>query len=125
MDLQAFFDGLSVQWKEERARTQMTLGSLIARLSELDQDLEMDGVHEAHSYRGYYTDLAFEQCDKRKVADVLAKVKESKGETYIGYKGGEFDMGNSTPVWIANYGSCGLKIMSITDEGVILTAEDE
>lgn len=32
MDLQAFFDGLSVQWKEERARTQMTLGSLIARL---------------------------------------------------------------------------------------------
>lgn len=114
----------SLQWQKERASIQMTLGKLIERLSELNQYTEMDGIWKPHSYRGYYRDLAFDQCDKRLVADVLECVKQCVGKTYIGYKGGEYQMGVDTPAWIASYGHCGTRIMEIKDDGSIVTADE-
>ena len=34
-------------------------------------------------------------------------------------------MGLDTPVWIAHYGDCGRKITGITDDGQILSKEDD
>lgn len=124
-NMQALIDGLAGGFKAERAKTQMTLGGLIDRLEAMDQAIEMEGIGDAHSYRGYYSDLAFERCEKRKVADVLKDAKDCMGETFAGYKGGDFDMGRNTPVWIANYGCCGARIMAIDDDGTIVTADEE
>lgn len=40
-----------------------------------------------------------------KVKDLLEKLKLSLGKYYVGYKGGDFTMGKTTPVWVANYGT--------------------
>jgi len=124
-NIQALVDGMTAGFKAERAKTQMTLGDVIDRLGQMDQTIEMEGIGYAHSYRGYYSDLAFGRCDKRKVADVLEVAKECMGKTFEGYKGGDFDMGRNTPVWIASYGSCGTRIMAINDDGTIVTADEE
>jgi hypothetical protein len=124
--IQALVNGMNAQAKAQRSETQMTLGKLIDRLSQLDPAMEIVGLCEPHSYRGYYSDLAFELCnDKRTVAEVLAMAKDCMGETFEGYKGGNFNMSLSTPVWVADYGSCGMKIMSVDDKGLLMLAKDE
>ena len=124
--IQALVNGMNAQAKAQRSETQMTLGKLIDRLSQLDPAMEIVGLCEPHSYRGYYSDLAFELCnEKRTVAEVLAMAKDCMGETFEGYKGGNFDMNLSTPVWVADYGSCGMKIMSVDDKGLLMLAKDE
>jgi hypothetical protein len=124
--MRVLLDQIKKQAQSQRSETQMTLGKLIDRLSQLDPAMGIDGLCEPHSYRGYYSDLAFERCnDKRTVADVLAMAKDCMGETFQGYKGGNFDMTMSTPVWVADYGSCGMKIMSVDDKGSLTLAKDE
>jgi hypothetical protein len=124
--MQALVNAENAKMRDQRAETQMTLGKLIDRLSQLDPAMEIEGLCEPHSYRGYYSDLAFERCnDKRTVAEVLAMAKDCVGETFEGYKGGNFDMNWSTPVWVADYGSCGMKIMSVDDKGLLMLAKDE
>lgn len=125
-NLQAMIDGWSAQWQKERAATQMTLGAFIERLEQLPGDLLMDGLGEPHSYRGYYCDLAFERvADKRPVAEVLADARQAMGQVFEGYKGGDYMMGASTPLWVANYGESGApRIMGVRDDGV-LVLEDE
>ena len=41
--MQALVDGMSAQWKQERAETQMTLGKFISALAEMPQDTPIDG----------------------------------------------------------------------------------
>lgn len=123
--MQMLVNGLAAEHKKDRAKTQMTLGGLIDRLQELDQSMQMEGIYAGHSYRGYYSDLAFERCESREVGGVLDAIKACMGETFEGYKGGDFDMGRNTPVWIANYGSCGTRIMAVNDDGSIVTADEE
>jgi hypothetical protein len=125
-NLQALMDGMSAQWQRERAETQMTLGKMIDALKILPQDMLMDGVGRLHSYRGYYSDLAFELTnDKVKVSDVLAMCLKAMGKVFVGYKGGDFVMGELTPLWIAEYGCCGRKLMAINSNGSLETAEDD
>lgn len=40
-----------------------------------------------------------------KVKDLLEKLQLINGKVVIGYKGGDFTMGKTTPVWVANYGT--------------------
>jgi hypothetical protein len=47
------------------------------------------------------------------------------GEVFEGYKGGDFQMGRNTPVWLASYGCSGEKIMAIRDDGALELAADE
>lgn len=127
MNIQQEIDRLSAQWRKERAASQMTLGGLIDRLKELPPDLEVDFVSGPHSYRGYYTDLAFEpESGTMKVSELLSVAEDSLGETFIGYKGGEYVMAKDTPVWISYHGeSGGHKLISISDEGVMEKKEDD
>lgn len=125
-NLQALMDGWSAQWQRERSETQMTLGELIQALESLPADAKIQGVNSPHSYRGYYSDLAFEPMEgMATAADLLKDCRGSMGVVFTGYKGGEYMMGQNTPVWIAEYGCCGLKIMGINPDGSFATAEDD
>jgi len=122
-DMQALIDGMNQQWQKERAETQMTLGKLINCLERVLPKTPVN-IGEPHSYRGYYCDLAFERVEST-AGEALAMCRECLGEIFIGYKGGEFQMGKLTPVWVAFYGDCGKKIMTVKDDGTIETAEED
>jgi hypothetical protein len=126
MNIQAMIDGLSNQWQKERSDSQMTLGELIDTMAAIPTETEIEGFGEPHSYRGYYCDLAFEKIEGKITASQAHEIARAcMGEIFEGYKGGDFQMGRNTPVWIANYGSCGLKIMSIGNDGKFELAEEE
>jgi hypothetical protein len=61
------------------------------------------------SYRGYYDHLSFDWVERgndHSVARILVEAKSAMGKVFTGYKGGEFLMDASTPVWAAQYGDC-------------------
>jgi hypothetical protein len=125
MNLQHLIDGMIGQWQRERAASeQMTLGELIAALEAMPADLVIAGLTKPHSYRGYYCDLAFEPCEKTTAGELLELCRGAMGRVFTGYKGGDYTMGENTPVWVANYGDCGLRLMSLGSDGTI-TAEEE
>lgn len=125
-NMQALMDGLSAQWQRERAASQMTLGAMIALLEGMAPDQEIEGIGEPHSYRGYYSDLAFErQQNPTTAGKLLAECKASMGQVFVGYKGGDFVMGALTPVWVALYGCTGDKLVSISPDGKLVTKPDE
>jgi hypothetical protein len=105
----------------------ITLGELIEQLSSLPADrylvfdwcwLKPDGLR---SYRGCYSDLAVGFTDAYQsvtVGQFLQECREAVGKTYEGYKGGEYRMSESTPVWVANYGnSTGVAVTKVKDRG--------
>lgn len=121
--LQALVDGMNEAWRKERAATQMTLGQFLAALEALDPTRTIVGVGEPISYRGYYSDLAFEPDNEpRTVGDVLAMARDCMGCVFEGYKGGDFVMGETTPIWSAEYGmsSCP-RIMGLNTESDPIT----
>jgi hypothetical protein len=90
------------------------LGDLIKQLAAADQSLVLPhGFHKPHSYRGYYTDLAFEPTTNVTVAQMLKDARTALGSTYQGYKGGDFTMGEYSDCWLAEYGSEGDGIGSL------------
>ncbi len=123
MDFQRAFDAMSDLHRRDRSRYHLTLSDAIARLEALDdeapiQTTEGDGLGRPHSYRGYYSDLSLEPQDKSvTVGDLLIALREARGKTYQGYKGGDFLMDDRTPLWCAHYGCTGLAIMGIEDRG--------
>lgn len=85
----------------------MTLGELIAALEAEDPaKVVARGFTHPHSYRGYYHDLAFEPDRNVTVGEMLADAYSAVGETYEGWKGGDFTMGRSTDVWLSYEGCC-------------------
>jgi hypothetical protein len=126
MNIQALIDGMNAQWQRERAETQMTHGGLIEALKTMPANAQVANLDNVHSYRGYYRDLAFELLDgTRPAADLLADCKDAMGQVFEGYKGGDYVMGALTPVWVADYGSCGEKLISVLVDGKIVTEPDE
>jgi hypothetical protein len=122
---QAMLDAKSAEWRRERAETQMTLGKLIAALEAMPADTVIPSLCSPHSYRGYYSDLAFERGELECTAGkLLERCRNVMGRELTGYKGGEFLMGENTPVWVAHYGCCGQKLMTVR-AGEIETAEDD
>jgi len=89
------------------------------------------------SWRGSYDELSleftssdFNDKEKPPTAEAFLKMlKEALGKTYTGYKGGDFVMGKSTPIWVANYGNSGnTGVVGLRDDGyeiIIETAEVE
>ena len=123
---QALIEGLGVIWQRERAESQMTLGGLISGLSLLSPDLHVANLVNAHSYRGYYCDLAFElKPGTRQAGELLADCQSAMGRRFEGYKGGSYMMGENTPVWVANYGSCGKRLIAIHADGEIIISDDD
>ena len=112
--LQAMFNGISAEVRDERAGTQMTLGKLISMLSNLHPSSKVKGFAEPHSYRGYYSDLAFEPEGETTVGELLKVCREEcMGQMFTGYKGGDFWMVGNTPIFIAHYGNTGPRLMDI------------
>lgn len=134
---------------ERSAYGPVTLGTLIKALQhrQLDDDgkprsirFDFGGLlpRAVDSYRGYYDHLAmgwetWEDVQKRKppysdgptAVSILANLKNAVGETFTGYKGGEYRMDEDTPVWVANNGEApGSGIVDVHSDGwqvVLLT----
>lgn len=68
------------------------------------------GFGNPHSYRGHYYELAFEVIENTTVGEMLESAKSALGETYQGYKGGNFQMNEYTDCHLAKYGCCGEEI---------------
>lgn len=124
---QAMFNGMKAEWQAERAEAGMTLGDMIDALAALDGDRLVDGLGELISYRGYYEDLAFAPTtETRTVADLLAECREAMGRTFEGYKGGDFLMGENTPLWLSAYGNTSQRrIVGLDTESEPITARVE
>lgn len=105
---------MSAQWAKERAESQLTLGKLIDFLKIQDENKEVEGLGELHSYRGYYSDLSFEPTyQKEAIFKLLTRCLAAMGENFTGYKGGDYQMGRNTPLWVAPYGRTGMKLMAL------------
>lgn len=126
MDLQHMIDGWNAAEQKVRSGSQMTLGELIETLESMSSDIIIQGIGDPHSYRGYYCDLAFRPKNHKVTSGGLLKdCRSVMGRTLTGYKGGEFLMGESTPVWIAHYGELGEKIVGFdANESVFITEDD-
>lgn len=111
MNLQWLMDGLSAEQQRVRAASaQLTLGELIDLLKGLPVQSLVRGLGTLRSYRGYYSDLAFEPVDgTRSVGDLLAACQRAMGQVYTGYKGGDYVMGALTPLWVAKWGETSLE----------------
>lgn len=132
MNIQALFDAISTASRATRKDYHLTLDGLISVLAAADQSAIVqfsDGSYPGgeHSYRGYYDDLAFSPSAASKtVAELLKQASAARGETYEGYKGGDFVMDGDTPLWCAGYGDCGEAIVGIVtgETGVTLVTKD-
>lgn len=120
MDMQKFVDALSEAGRDTRSGYHLTLGVAIKTLGEIapstSATLNIVGTPgRVRSYRGYYSDLAFEQELKPvTVGEVLADLKAALGKTFEGYKGGDFLMGENTPLWVSSWGSSsGLAVVDL------------
>ena len=126
--MQNFINAMNSSMKDQRAKYHLTLGTMIEKLKTLPKesrvivDFNTRTIGNAMSYRGYYSDLSFDT-----VGDVVITVKEflelceeSLGDTFTGYKGGDFYMDENTPLWIAEYGSCGRAIVDLRHERDVL-----
>lgn len=130
MSIENAFNKLFAEMAAERSASQMTLGELIVRLRSLPGEMKLYGIEaNPDSYRGYYSDLAFPPAAPGDptitVAELLGVCLDAVGRTFDGYKGGEFTMTKTTPLWLAHYGNCGPKIMALNDDGTFETQEDE
>lgn len=124
--MQAMIEGWSLQEQRVRAAYQMTLGELINNLELLPADSMVEGLINPHSYRGHYIDLAFEPpTEQHTAAQVIKTCRSVMGEVLEGYKGGEFQMGRNTPIWIAHTGELGHKIMALKPDGTFCLEADE
>jgi hypothetical protein len=105
---------------------QMTLGELIAVLRSMPFDAMVTNLHRPHSYRGWYNELAFERGDGTRLAsELLNDCQSAMWETFIGYKGGEYTMNVATPLWIANYGCLGDRLLALHEGGGLHTCPDD
>lgn len=85
---------------------EMTLIELIDVLKTMPQDKVVRwGFDHPHSWRGVYDELAFEPAENVTIGSMLHCAREALHNTYQGYKGGDFTMGEYTEVHIAYVGS--------------------
>ena len=105
---------MNTRLDKSRQSYHLTLEEMIVFLEQIDGDLASIPVLTdtgqtlgmPHSYRGYYEDLAFDPTDAGPscVAGVLSQCRMALGSEQTGYKGGEFMMTETTPLWVSPYG---------------------
>lgn len=120
-EIQILVDTMCEMTKLERSNYHLTLGELIDKLKQFNKkmivkiDFNNLSPAAAMSYRGYYSDLAFDWSnDDINVQDFLDICKNTINTELEGYKGGEFLMESNTPVWIDEYSiAMGCAVMDI------------
>lgn len=158
MDLQNYLDSVMKKARAESFANsdQLSVGEIISKLEvivEKQKERMADGKKEEatvvydfeylfptriDSWRGVYAELALNFVDNDRggsnekemtVSEFLEMMKGVVGKEFTGYKGGEYTMSNSTPVWVANYGNSGnTAVIDIVDCGykvVIITGYRE
>lgn len=148
MDLQSIISNQVAQERAERLKNseQMTLGEMIIKLESIierikdkekdrpeyqDPEVKFDFEYlrptGLSSWRGSYDELAIEfsgEGEWIKASQFIAMLKEAVGKTYTGYKGGDFVMGKSTPMWVANYGNSGnTGVYNLSYDGYFIVIE--
>ncbi len=117
MDLQTILNNAMVARRSEEMKTstKLTLGEIIIKMETI-KNKELPVVFDVKKYfpvsidswRGSYCELAFNyehEGKKLSVKEWLKELNNTIGKTLTGYKGGDYLMGNTTPVWVANYGT--------------------
>lgn len=132
MDMQKLIDTMGDSMRFARGDYHVTLGKMIEALSamppETNVQLDVGGTPgRPHSYRGYYSDLSFAPSPEPITAEKFLEVcKQALGNSYEGYKGGDFKMDERTPLWSAPYGTTGRAIMGIVmHEGTAILVTKE
>lgn len=90
--------------KQDQPRpNHLELGEIVARLRREDpaKRLKLGFLHP-HSYRGYYEQLAFELVRSVTVGEMLAAAESALGETFQGWKGGDYTMKDWTDTWLVS-----------------------
>lgn len=132
MDFQKMIDSMNKMTEMSRSKYHLTLGDLIEVIGKVPPGTPIkfdDGSNpgEFDSYRGYYSDLSIQPQSQSVTSDeLLASASAALGETFTGYKGGDFTMHKDTPLWKAAYGCCGPAIVDgkmIGDTFVLITKE--
>ncbi len=119
-DMQKIFDMMSDASRRTRSEYHLTLKDAISYIAVLPDDMPVvfdwrevvpSGVD---SYRGYYADLAIDYDAGTATAEyVLKMLKSALGKPFTGYKGGDYEMGEDTPLWASIYGDTGRAITDI------------
>lgn len=122
MSIQDLFDLLSSDMQKARAESQMTLGDMIAVLDAIPKETQVPALSNPHSYRGFYEDLAFQSSRDGatiSASSLLDVCKSCIGRKFMGYKGGEYVMSEDTPLWVAEYGRGGDKLVEFGPQGFV------
>lgn len=79
---------------------QLTLQGVIDYLSKYDDRYVVEfGLGMPHSYRGFYEQLAFPVQANVSIAEMRSRAQDAIGQTFIGYKGGNYTMQPDTLCW--------------------------
>jgi hypothetical protein len=102
----------------------MTLDELIAALEAEDPARVLPlGFTNPHSYRGIYSDLAFEPRADVAIGRMLADARSAHGTTYQGHKGGDYTMTGWTDCWLAEEGRGGGEMIGTVLLALLLAAD--
>lgn len=83
----------------------LVLGEIIFRLEQEDPARVLPlGFANPHSYRGDYSELAFEPVRNITIGEMLAEARFAEGATFQGWKGGDYAMNELSDCWIAGHG---------------------
>lgn len=115
----------------ERSDKHLNLGDMIRRLemaSNFPLVIDEGGSPcDLHSYRGYYSDLAFSgKTDQRIMShDFIDTLEGCLNTTLTGYKGGDFHMTEQTPLWFSEYGRLGRRVwdMFLVEEKIVICTD--
>lgn len=66
-----------------------------------DNKICKNGFSNPHSYRGYYNEASVEPANNVSIADMKHTVDQLLSETFIGYKGGEYQYDCDTEVHLS------------------------
>lgn len=117
-------------------KEQLNLGQLIFLLARCDPTaiVRFDFVYfvptTIDSYRGYYEQLAIGYTNESgvecTVEDLLKRCKDMLGAKVTGYKGGEYFVGETTPMWVANTSEAGgTAIIGVNDNSYVAILETQ
>lgn len=96
----------------------MYLKDLIEWLESKPEDMVMSqGLGGPTSWRGSYSELAFiPSPDPQSIGQMLEAARSAHGQTFTGYKGGDYTMGDYSDVHLAAWGEIGRPITADTLE---------